>query len=66
MRRRVADGEFDIAFPGEVALIGEYGVSHHTVREALRRMRESGQVIAERGRRPRVAAPAIVQPLGSL
>lgn len=66
LQRRLASGEFDGAFPGELALVAQYEVSRHTVREALRRLRESGQVIAERGRAPRVAAQAIVQPLGSI
>lgn len=67
LRRRLADGEFDGQFPGEVALVAEYGVSRHTVREALRRLRAEGLVVAERGRRPRLAQPAeITQPLGAL
>ncbi|GAB92254.1 GntR family transcriptional regulator [Gordonia rhizosphera] len=65
--RRVADGEFVDAFPGEWELRAEYGVSRHTVREALRALREEGVVTAERGRRPRVAGQTeITQPLGAL
>ena len=45
----------------------EYGVSRHTVRAALRELRADGIVVAERGRRPRLAGPAaITQPLGAL
>lgn len=65
--RRLDDSEFTVAFPGELAVAAEYGVSRHTVREALRRLREEGVVVAERGRAPRLAAvPEIEQPLGAL
>ncbi|MBF5034045.1 GntR family transcriptional regulator [Micromonospora sp. ANENR4] len=65
--RRIDNGEFAMAFPGELALIDEYGVSRHTVREALRRLREDGVVVAERGRPPRLAGTAeIEQPVGAL
>ncbi|WP_433230579.1 GntR family transcriptional regulator [Actinomadura formosensis] len=65
--RRLEGGEFQRAFPGEHALVAEYGVSRHTVREALRRLRADGVVVAERGRAPRLAEPAeIEQPLGAL
>jgi GntR family transcriptional regulator len=66
LRRRLTAGEFAAAFPGELALVAEYGVSRHTVREALRRLREEGLVVAGRGRPPRLAGPAeIAQPLGT-
>lgn len=65
--RRLESGEFARVFPGEMALVGEYDVSRHTVREALRRLRADGVVVAERGRAPRVAVvPDIEQPLGAL
>ncbi|MGH3934968.1 MAG: GntR family transcriptional regulator [Pseudonocardiaceae bacterium] len=67
LRRRLDDGEFVNAFPGELTLVAEYAVSRHTVREALRRLRCAGVVIAERGRAPRVAEPRMIeQPLGAL
>lgn len=67
LRRRLDAGEFADAFPGELALVGEYGVSRHTVREALRRLRDEGTVVAGRGRSPRLAEPTeIRQPLGAL
>jgi len=66
LRHRVGVGEFAAAFPGELALVAEYGVSRHTVREALRRLREEGLVVAGRGRAPRLAAPTeIEQQLGT-
>jgi GntR family transcriptional regulator len=67
LRRRLDAGAFDDEFPGELALVAEYGVSRHTVRSALRDLRAEGIVVAERGRRPRLAAhDLIAQPLGTL
>ncbi|WP_308014065.1 GntR family transcriptional regulator [Streptantibioticus parmotrematis] len=70
LRGRLTDGEFGAdgaPFPGELALVEQYGVSRHTVREALRSLRAEGLVVAERGRPPRLAVPAeIEQPLGAL
>lgn len=66
LRRRVDAEEFTDAFLGEHALVEEYHVSRHTVREALRRLRTEGVVTAERGRAPRLARPEIEQPLGAL
>jgi GntR family transcriptional regulator len=64
---RIDAGEFADGFPGEHALTASYGLSRHTVREALRRLRLEGALVAERGRATRVAdAPAIQQPLGAL
>ncbi|MGO9078619.1 MAG: GntR family transcriptional regulator [Streptosporangiaceae bacterium] len=65
--RRLEAGAFDADFPGEMALVSDYGVSRHTVRAALRELRADGIVLAERGRRPRLAPQAaITQPLGAL
>ncbi|MFC6161103.1 GntR family transcriptional regulator [Kribbella jiaozuonensis] len=65
--RRLRSGEFDDAFPGELALVDEYAVSRHTVRQALGQLRTDGLIIAERGRQPRVATvPEIRQPMGAL
>src|SRR4051794_18785309 len=64
---RMEAGEFTERFPGELALVEDYGVSRHTVRQALSGLRADGVVVAERGRRPRVASPPeIQQPLGAL
>jgi GntR family transcriptional regulator len=65
--RRVRAGEFDDVFPGELALVEDYQVSRHTVRQALGKLRTDGLIVAERGRQPRVAtAPEIRQPMGAL
>ncbi|GAA4431838.1 GntR family transcriptional regulator [Actinokineospora soli] len=64
---RLRFGEFAGGFPGELALVEDYGVSRHTVRQALRKLRADGMVTAERGRQPRVSPAAdIVQPIGVL
>jgi len=67
LQRRLAEGEFTETFPGELELRDEYGVSRHTVREALRALREEGLVTAHRGRPPQLGGHAeITQPLGAL
>jgi GntR family transcriptional regulator len=67
LRRRLAAGAFDEAFPSELTLVTDYAVSRHTVRAALQELRADGVVVAERGRRPRLAEQAaITQPLGVL
>ncbi|MGX7828667.1 GntR family transcriptional regulator [Actinokineospora sp. 24-640] len=64
---RLRTGDFAAGFPGELALVEDYGVSRHTVRQALRKLRADGMVTAERGRQPRVSPAAdIEQPLGVL
>lgn len=64
---RLRSGEFTTGFPGELALVDDYGVSRHTVRQALHRLRADGLVVAERGRQPRVAPTADVeQPLDTV
>lgn len=66
LRTRLAAGEFVDAFRSELALVEEYAVSRHTVREALRHLRTEGTVTAARGRKPRLAPAEIEQPLGAL
>src|SRR5690242_1785912 len=66
LRRRLADGEFADAFPGELALADRYRVSRQTVRQALRQLRADRVVVAARGRQPRVTPVEIEQPVGAL
>ncbi len=49
LRRRLAAGEFDARFPTEAELVGTFGVSRATVREAIRRLRGEGLLDARRG-----------------
>lgn len=66
LRVRMAAGEFEVAFPTDRQLIDEYGVSRHTVRDAVRRLQEEGLLERERGRGTFVRAPDIEQPVGVL
>jgi GntR family transcriptional regulator len=67
LRARLEQGEFTGSFPGEHELRAQYGVSRHTVREALRELRQEGLVTAARGQQPRLAAEAYIeQPVGAL
>jgi len=64
--RRLKAGAFGASFPGEHQLTDEYQVSRHTVREALRRLRQAGVLESARGRRTAVHRARIEQPLGAL
>ena len=50
LTRRLRSGEFDQEFPGELELVDAYAVSRYTVREALRRLRESRLIDSAKGR----------------
>lgn len=64
--RRLGAGAFTTSFPSEHELVAEYGVSRHTVREALRRLRDDGLLESARGRGTWVRKPQIDQPLGAM
>jgi GntR family transcriptional regulator len=64
--RRIRAGAFDDRFPGEHELIAEYKVSRHTVRDALRRLRNEGVLESGRGRGTWLRKSRIEQPLGAL
>ena len=64
--RRLEANAFTRRFPSEHELVAEYQVSRHTVREALRRLRETGVVQSNRGRLSVVRQAMIEQPLGAL
>jgi GntR family transcriptional regulator len=66
LRRRLARGEFRLRFPGDNELTEHYGVSRHTVREAVRRLQNEGVLERGRGRGTFVRDGAIEQPLGAL
>ncbi len=66
LTRRITAGTFSGGFPTESDLCTDYGVSRHTVREALRRLRTSGTLESARGRGTRVAEHDVEQSLGTL
>lgn len=67
LRRRLDADEFIGGFPGELALVEEYGVSRHTVRQAVKVLRDEGRVVGARGRPSRQAEPVeVAQRLGAL
>jgi GntR family transcriptional regulator len=65
LNRRLGAGAFTDGFPPEMELVSQYEVSRHTVREALRRLRDAGVLDSARGRATQVRSD-IEQPLGSL
>ena len=66
LRARLARGEFTGRFPGDEELRKAYGVSRHTVREAVRRLQAEGVIERGRGRGTFVTGALIEQPLGAL
>lgn len=66
LRRRIDAEEFPDTFPGEIALTEQYEVSRHTIREALRVLRDEGIVRSERGRASTVETATFSQNLGTL
>lgn len=66
LKRRLDGGEFDDRFPTDSELVDEYGVSRHTVREAIRHLNRSGILRRERGRGTVVNRAEFEQPLGAL
>lgn len=65
LRRRLVRGEFESHFPGDEELKAQYGVSRHTVREAVRQLQAEGVVERGRGRGTFVRERLIEQPMGS-
>ncbi len=66
LRARLAAGEFNDRFPTDQELVDEYGVSRHTVREAVRRIQAEGILDRRRGRGTYVKQVEFEQPLGTL
>ena len=66
LRRRLNLGEFDDGFPTDAQLVSRYGVSRHTVREAIRHLNKTGVLRRERGRGTVVNRAEFEQPLGGL
>lgn len=66
LRRSLDDGEFDTRFPTDLELTRRYGVSRHTVREAVGRLQAEGLLVRVRGRGTVVERPEFEQRLGAL
>lgn len=66
LRRRLEEGEFDEGFPTDADLSSGYGVSRHTVREAVRHLNKTGVLKRERGRGTVVNKAEFEQSLGTL
>ena len=66
LRRRLAAGEFEDRFPSENDCVAEYGVSRHTVREALRHLDADGLLVRHRGSRTTISRTEFEQPLHAM
>lgn len=64
--RRLETGEFDSRFPTDRELMETYGVSRHTVREAVRLLQDAGRVSRHPGKGSRVEGGPFEQPLGTV
>jgi GntR family transcriptional regulator len=66
LRRRIDRGELADHFPTDHELMDTYGVSRHTVREAVRHLQVEGIISRERGRGTVVTSPTIEQATGAI
>ncbi|MEX1164203.1 MAG: GntR family transcriptional regulator [Nitriliruptor sp.] len=66
LERRIASGDIVDRFPTDRELTEHYGVSRHTAREAVRRLRARGLVDRHRGRGSFLNDGRLTQPLGGL
>lgn len=66
LERRIASGEIVDRFPTDRELVERYGVSRHTVREAVQRLHARGLVERHRGRGSFVRPDQVRQPVGTL
>lgn len=66
LRRGLAAGDFDDRFPTDLELTKRYGVSRHTVRDAVGRLQADGLVRRTRGRGTIVERAEFEQRLGAL
>jgi GntR family transcriptional regulator len=66
LRGQVASGAIVGRFPTDAELMERYGVSRHTVRDAVNRLLQEGLLDRQRGRGTFVRSTAIEQPLGAL
>ncbi len=66
LEARLAAGDIANRFPTDRELVEHYGVSRHTVREAVRHLRARGIIDRERGRGSTVRVPEFSPPSGAL
>ena len=66
VRRRLDAGEFGEGFPTDRDLMADYGVSRHTVREAVRHLQSEGLLTRHKGRGSFVQPLALEQRIGPL
>lgn len=66
LERRIAAGDIQDRFPTDKELTEQYGVSRHTVREAVRQLHDRGLVERHRGRGSQLNRAVVTQPLGGL
>lgn len=66
LEQRIASGDIVDRFPTDRELTEQYGVSRHTVREAVGRLRARGLVDRHRGRGSFLTDDRLSQPLGGL
>lgn len=66
LERRIASGDIVDRFPTDRELTEHYGVSRHTAREAVRRLRARGLVDRQRGRGSFLNDDRLTQPLGGI
>lgn len=66
LRERIDAGRYDAAFPTDEQLSDEFGLSRHTVRDAVRRLQDEGIVTRRRGIGTIVRRDVIEQPCGVL
>jgi GntR family transcriptional regulator len=57
LREQLYEGRFDQGLPGEIALMGQFGVARVTIRRALSQLAEEGLIHREPGRGTRRAPP---------
>lgn len=65
LRARIDAGEFSERFPTDQELVDQYGVSRHTVREAVRRIQAEGLLVRRRGRGSELTS-SFEQPVGAI
>lgn len=66
LRFRLDRGEFDHRFPTDRELVEQYGVSRHTIREAIRGLQDEGTITRTRGRGSFRTPTSFAQPLGTI